>query len=484
MNSNEHMRDWLTKADATRAQVSYESLCRLLQTGAYAGTEPLLAELKNRRDAFIGLLAEQPVMCKAVERALKLVVDATRNGHRGDDVRILQNIAAMLQILATKAIEVGVEDPLVREFRNAHEGILRQALRDADEQLSSLCRFLVFLRSFLKTLNLGGARCVLLEMPSGNSVPVKLLQQLLTDVSPPDLIRVSLSRKAVKAAGISRRQLLAEQLREADLKSNDVLLYVDEWETGSNFKTVCEFLAKELPKSVFFLPAALQTDKAEPHDRYESFCSYHDKLLSAWGQSGHDFRTLLPPLRSSIRGGYFFWSEHDRTAGYRKLQVHGAVFSSMDEAITTLHSDEKALRAALQILAGQLGSEGELPDNLTGLLSYGSHAFEKAYQDYLCCREELRACADDFARGGQVADVEEIIEPIIARYSQILEGREAALAFRLAMGYADRLGSIDPANRYLFDDQAPTLVELKGVEAATHEIMMAVLTDHLRRTPI
>ena len=226
----------------------------------------------------------------------------------------------------------------------------------ASGQVDGLCRLVLDVQSFLGGLAMGEGRIVLIEMPSGNSVPVKMLASLFGKESRVQIVRAALSRKHPTAAGITRRQLLEEQLQQARLRPSDVLVYFDEWETGSNFNTICEFLRKIVPKGTFVFPAAFQTDAAARHERYNSFCVGHDKLMKAWGVPGDRFRRFIPPLPSTLAGGYFFWSEHDRTAGYRKMQIHGSVFSSIDETVELLHRDEKA---ALDVGPNPFGRTGK-----------------------------------------------------------------------------------------------------------------------------
>ena len=58
------------------------------------------------------------------------------------------------------------------------------------------------------------------------------------------------------------------------------------------------------------------------------------------------------------------------------------------------------------------------------------------------------------------------------RYAGILDGRKAKLAVCMAASYIGRVGSLDPADRYFFEDQAPVLMELDGPAAAGHRIVM------------
>ena len=106
--------------------------------------------------------------------------------------------------------------------------------------------------------------------------------------------------------------------------------------------------------------------------------------------------------------------------------------------------------------------------------------FEESYQDYQLCRDELGQCADEFARGGEIDDFDTAMEPIHRRYMEILDNRKAKLAVCMAAAYMDRVGSLDPADRYHFEDHAPVIMELTGAAGETHRIVMDVMFRRLR----
>jgi hypothetical protein len=49
----------------------------------------------------------------------------------------------------------------------------------------------------------------------------------------------------------------------------------------------------------------------------------------------------------------------------------------------------------------------------------------------------------------------------------------------MAGTFIGRVGSLDPADRYHFEDHAPVLMELDGVAAETHRVVMDVLNHRL-----
>ena len=56
-------------------------------------------------------------------------------------------------------------------------------------------------------------------------------------------------------------------------------------------------------------------------------------------------------------------------------------------------------------------------------------------EDYVHCRNELRRCADDYVKEGQIGEVDSVLEPIMRRYDEILGKLKAKLA--ICLGNAD-----------------------------------------------
>jgi hypothetical protein len=49
----------------------------------------------------------------------------------------------------------------------------------------------------------------------------------------------------------------------------------------------------------------------------------------------------------------------------------------------------------------------------------------------------------------------------------------------LACAFIERADSLDPTNRYHFEDQAPVIIPLKGAALSTHSFVMDVMRKHL-----
>src|SRR5262249_54832845 len=120
---------------------------------------------------------------------------------------------------------------------------------------------------------------------------------------------------------------------------------IDEWLSGANFRGITDHVRKLCAaRGASLLPVALLTEDSPADERFTSHCRHHDKLLGALGEEGERWRVVFPRIVSAVeREGYFFWSEYDRMAGYRKMQVLGSLLSTFDAAIEDLRRDRSTL---------------------------------------------------------------------------------------------------------------------------------------------
>lgn len=477
--SSDHMANWLASSDSKRANLGYNYLMQYLESAPFSGTEDLLAILKRNPTKHISLFRTNPSICKAIERLMTTIIDAEQAGHNRSDIRLVQCASAMMHILLIAASEHGADEATVHALAVMHNRATKHYLSLASGQADAFCQYLQEIAFFFEKLALNDSRIFLVELPVGNSLAVKLLTPLLERNAPVTIVRGALSRNDSKKCGITRCELLAERFKEAKPRRNDVVLYMDEWDTGSNFNNLCKVQKKVLDNQTLFFPAAILTKNAKSNKRYATFRKNHDSLLDAWSMQGERFRKILPPLPSMLKGGYFFWSENDRIAGYRKMQIHGAIFSSLDTVIETFRRDDKSLLLAIQIFLGEQASEHDLPGTPSEQVAAFYKIFPDSYEDYQLCKGELRKCADDFASGGDIEEFGDALTLTTKEYGKILNARKAKQCVILALDYLKRLGSLDPTNRYYFRTHAPVLIDLTGPSAHTHEIAMDFLHEKL-----
>ena len=367
-------------------------------------------------------------------------------------------------------------------IETAHEAMLKQYLNLVIEQADALCLFLLQIKWFFARMSFGDSRIVFADLPVGNSLPVLLLNHLLSPIAKTETICVALTRNDSKSQGITREQLLADEMNRLGLRKNDVVVHLDEWDTGVNFNRICKIQKRLIKKSgAFYFAAAVLTDSSAQKNGFRSFCDHHDEILTKWGEKGDDFRKVLPPLKTQLKAdGYFFWSENDRMAGFRKMQIHGSMFSTIDETIGVLHKNEEALNVAVGIQLAEIAGVTALPQSSSKGFASLKELFKEGYHDYLQCRDELRKCADEYREKGEVVNLHDEFVHLSPNYAKILDGRKAKIAVIHAITFSRRLGSLDPTDRYYFREQAPMISRLKGRMAVVHRVTVDFMKSRIQ----
>jgi hypothetical protein len=331
-----------------------------------------------------------------------------------------------------------------------------------------------------------GGRVVLLEFPIGNSLPTKLLDRVLRRRGiTPNLVRVALSRNDSKPKGITRKELLESKLEELNLGGGDLVVLIDEWLSGSNFRALNDIL-KKLPsvRAAAFLPVALLTKESSDKSRFASHTEEHDKILSKLGQTGSSLRFVFPPLISQYaREGYFFWSEHDRLSGYRKFQTLGAYLSSIDEMIEGLKSNQELRRQAKARVIAEMMATIDVEDQASfdvrsGVADGGylDQLFDEGYEDYQLCKPILQSIKLASAQGENfeiTAEIKEMTEKI----HDIVDPRPAKVCVMTALFLMESEHLFDSPNPYYLDGHAPAVVELGGSFARLNKCLLQQLED-------
>lgn len=103
------------------------------------------------------------------------------------------------------------------------------------------------------------ARIVVLEFPVGNSIPSIVLDRVLRKKGwSSTVVRVALPRNDSTNVGVTSAQLLEHKLTSLALNKGDLIVLVDEWLSGSNFRNLTR-LVERLPaiSDALFLPVAI-----------------------------------------------------------------------------------------------------------------------------------------------------------------------------------------------------------------------------------
>jgi hypothetical protein len=290
---------------------------------------------------------------------------------------------------------------------------------------------------------------------------------------------------------LTSKEILSAGLEQAGLCRADVVLYIDEWLTGSNFHKVAGYLDRLIRRyGARLLPVGLLSEKAPQHERFATkFVPAHDRLCAGFGQDGTRFRHPFPPLptRHSWEG-YFFWGEQDWLAGYRKMQSLGTLYSVLDRTVEELRTSPDQLAKSKIALAESLStrelSDDEIASRLVSFIGEDDQyerRFEESYQDYLKYRPEIerRFRASPFCWGTE--DLEQarnearrIIKDTVGKNFAVICLLAAAVHFKHSL--SEHLEGYD---RFHFRSHAPVLLELEGLRRALHEEWMAILQASL-----
>lgn len=473
----------LTSFDEERATVAHQTLLLLLQAVRIEDATPIVTSLQEKPKQHITLLSKHPLICNMIMERSQLgyfVVDGTVPL---DDITVAHDIAMLVQMLTLSYESHGAPNEIIEILDAAYPPLFRRFLEAASPQIATLCKYLLRIRDFFSKLALAQSRIVLVELPIGNSLPVAVLKSLLNPMAAIEHFQVSLSRNDKAKHGVTREELLRDRLQAVNPSSSDVILYLDEWNSGVNFNILCDLQSQILSQRSFFFPCAMLSHRASTDRRYDKFCSAHDTHIRKWGRNGSEFRQEFPAIVSALpQDGEFFWAEKDRIAGWRKFQLHGAMFSSIDASINLLKNDPDALNQALSLSLAEIAESKTIPTSPEKAFQVLREMFLESCAAYEKRRDELRYCADTLAAGGIVEDYEAALQGMheIYRNAGIEEGEEK-IAISVALMFMKRMGSVDPTDRYYFKNHAPIIVPLHDRMRRPHDLTMEYIQCQLKQ---
>jgi hypothetical protein len=401
---------------------------------------------------------------------------------RADDVldpMVQSNLCVLLSHLVDEYPKCfdGVEQLLVGHWlRRAMSLSLDSFLKGVANQAERLANATSEMVGMISGIRPPGSGVVLLELPIGNSVPVRLLEHRLGNAGyDSQTIRVSLSRNDSAGQGITRSSLLLEAFAEFRFLEGDVVLYCDEWYSGANFKNLCKLVAKtakRAPCRVVFLPVAFVSANAHKDRRFADFLRKHEGFVRQAGLAGEDSFFIFPPIESRFLGdGRLFWAERDRLAGYRKMQYQGTMFAGLDTTIEYLMQDPEALKTAQRLFCEHGAGGHEVTDDLVNDADVFRRAFAASYRDYLKCRESLKA-VEHPTNSGEGSDPAQDFKELDREYKRILGNRPAWLCAHVAAIWNWENRRCDSESQYPFSGQVPVVRKLVGGYALLHEMLI------------
>lgn len=467
----------LASFDEERAKIAHQTLLYILQIFCVEETASIATSLQETPEDHIALLSKHPLICNMIMEFSQSATSVADGIIPPDDIGIAHDLAALIQMLTLSYESHGASDDIIEILDAAYPPLFHRFLEASSSQITSLCKYALKIRDFFSKLSLNHSRIVIVELPIGNSLPVAVLKSILAPVAQIEHIQVSLSRNDKTRSGITRKELLKERLQAVNLRPADIVLYLDEWNSGVNFNILCKLQSDIIAGQAYFFPCAMLSHKASADSRYKKFCADHDAYLSKWGCNGSEFRQYFPDL--PLDGG-FFWAENDRIAGWRKHQLHGSMFSTIDTTIQILKSNSCALNEAISLMLAEVASHTKLPSSPSEAFQNLREIFLESCEVYESRRNEFRLCAESLADGGVVEDLGSALEELFKLYQNAgLEEKEEKAAIHIALAYAMRIGPVDPADRYYFKNHAPILIPLEGRMKRPHELTMEYIKCQL-----
>lgn len=480
-------KDALLEAFAEDAR-DQASFCagRLAAVAGAAGQEPLAKFLTDNSSQVAAALTCDRSLRKLIFSFVKHVpylppdMDAAPT--------ILLNIASVLCLVATRlpaALSEELDSTAATLFVEAVDQLASRWTKACEHQVRPLVTLLQAVLGIIDPLALGAGRILVLELPLGNSIPCRLLSELLQARNRKfEMIRVALSRNDSRKVGVTREALLAERLQEAKIGANDLVVYVDEWNTGANFANLASEIVRVSERAkAFLLPAAALAPDASERDRYASFCRQHDEMARRVGALGDRLRVPFPLLNPGAVNCEqpFFWSEHDRLAGYRKMQHLGSMLGSIFAVVDDLKKDPAVFEQARLLFLEEV-ARAQNPDNETFVACASEpELFRQFFEEALPDFDNWKGTAEkiDLASNTGVVDddIENSFIGMAAAIDASTAGRKAKVCVNLAILWIRSMES-DPRNQYYFRGHVPVISELP------HELSLLSRTfyAHLRST--
>lgn len=372
--------------------------------------------------------------------------------------------------------------------------LARAIVEAVKPQLDPIIEIALQIDKHLRKHNPEAKRLLFLEFPIGNTVPTIVLSKVLRDAGYEIKSSItSLNRNDKPGVGITREDCLKYATRNLSNGAWDLVIYVDEWISGSNFHNICKQLTRifDAPDlaSIPFVPIALLKNTAAGEKRFSEYARKHDAMLQRAGFDIDLGRTTLPslPTKHDLLG-YFFWGENDRLAGYRKYQPLSVSLSGMDFVIQqfiTPENREKLLNIKDKFYSMiEAMMEGPLHPSIP---HPSDQAFldnvQRGYDDYVAIKPKLltiEATTTSSFRPFENADIAELLEETAKKIEKITEGRPCSFLCKLALFYIQFSKNFDFIDPYLIPGHIPALLRLEGDANLPHQFLSEEISSYLK----
>jgi hypothetical protein len=211
-------------------------------------------------------------------------------------------------------------------LRDSLESLVLKLVFAAKNQINVLGNAINQIVEATQKFDSKGKYFVILEAPLGNSIPcMVLLHQLQEKGIHAKIVSVSLNRNDSKSHGVTRKEILK---KITENNRDNIVIYFDEWVKGDNFNRLLTYLSKE--KGLQLIPCAALTEESHNYNNYGKYVKFHDEICKNNNLIGQKLRFVFPKLNKIVESiQKFVWAEHDRLAGYRKLELAGSIYSTI-----------------------------------------------------------------------------------------------------------------------------------------------------------
>lgn len=392
-----------------------------------------------------------------------------------DVEKLVHEPSGLLQItLLTNALylhlcenkSIGRLDVLKNAFRDSLSKQMSSIVAKSSHQLAKLFELLDVISEICFSKK--EYSMYILELPVGNSIPSTLLQNLLKIKGVNStIITVSLNRNDSKKTGYTRKELIENKLKELDLKKV-LLIYIDEWISGSNFYNITKILSKIT--DLKFVPGAFLLKESFEKDDYPKYKLNHEKICSKMGFDADSLRIQLSNLNSIIASDQkFIWAESDRLAGYRKFEFLGSIISTLFAIGEFLSENQLALNETMRKAIckyTELDSEKEISDEIEQIIKDSFDYFNSVF--YLDLQEEVKNVKIEI---NDVFDLVIETEKAISLLESVKGYNNAKMAINITSYYMKE-NVLSPSSRYFYKGFAPICLPLENEEKYLHTLFL------------
>lgn len=481
----------ISAGEETEAYLAGRAAAFLVALAESFGRDDLLAALRTHHEGLLAILVGTEGLQKAINHLADNQADVLlfREAHEHNVMHLNAGMTWALVLDAVGADRSRLGGLAFGEFDRSLRAAIAEAARllllTSEAQVKPLVATVNRIADIVEPMaRAGGADVVLVELPIGNSIPIRLIEAALDRRGIGwRTLWGAINRNDSAARGVTRKDVLDSEFRRLGIDGGTLIVYVDEWVSGSNFATMCDLLSRlAKPSRATFIPAAFVAHGAQSHENFPRLSKKHDALAERVGFRGDDLRFSVPSLNDGVDDGRpFFWAEHDRLAGYRKMQVFGSMFSSTVAAVRRLAEDDVKLREAHALWMVEIAKSADTTESDLALAL-------RHYQQFAEVFHESSTEIDDWEAGitgtslPSNTDPRVDIEVAAREVATLIDESSKEHRARFSIGIATlwmKRRAVDADDRFHFRGHLPMLCRLEGDLALLSELVIGGLANRL-----